>query len=109
VSPEPKPKQRMLNIGWSKLRLLAPHINKENLDELLAQAEAHPVHELQEILKGSSETAKHCVLLYMTENQYAIFGKVIQRYGATRSPRGYHGKEEALTDALNKLLPTSWR
>ena len=102
----PISREQKLRIGWTKLQIIGPFLAHENYDQLLAQAEAHPVHELRDILAGNwSEASKHCVLLYFFDEDYEVFAKVIRAHGATPHSRGYHGKEEALIEALKKLLP----
>ena len=100
------PRERLLRIGWTKLQVIAAHITPENAETLLSQAESHPVHVLRDIIDGHApETAKHCVILYLFDDEYEIFAQVLQAHGASLVGRGIKWKEEALIEALEKLLP----
>jgi hypothetical protein len=100
------PKQRLLDIGWTKLQVMSGHVTHDNYLDLLAEAEKLPVHKLREILEGhASAPEKHCVLIYLSPEEYEIFCKVLKAHGATPRSRGLQGKEEALIKALKKLLP----
>ena len=106
----PVPKERLLNIGWTKLQMMCGYMTPENYPNLLSEAEKHPVHRFREILEGEwPETAKHCVLIYLFPEEYEIFCKVLKAHGAKPRPRGLQGKEEALMKALKKLLPDDER
>ena len=102
----PVPRARLLNVGWTKLQMMCGYVTPENYLQLLAEAEKHPVHRFREILEGNwPEEAKHCVLIYLFPEEYEIFCKVLKAHGAKPRPRGLHGKEEALINALRMLLP----
>lgn len=98
------PRERLLRIGWTKLQVIAPHITSENAETLLGRAEAHPVHVLRDAVgEHVGETAKHCVILYLFEDEYEIFAEVLVAHGASLVGRGIKWKEEALMTALEKL------
>ncbi len=101
------PRERLLRIGWTKMQIIARHITAENAEALLAQAERHPVHVLRDVIDGDApESAKHCVILYLFDDEYEIFAEVLQAHGASLVGRGIKWKEEALITALEKLRPT---
>ena len=51
VSSLELPKSRLEKIGWSKLRILASILNKDNMEEWLSQAEEITYRELDEIVR----------------------------------------------------------
>src|SRR4051812_13745197 len=56
----PIPEEALDEIGWTKLQLIAPHIDKTNFEDLIAKAKAHPVHVLRDVLEGKPhEEGKH--------------------------------------------------
>ena len=100
------PRARKLRIGWTKLQIIGPYLTHENSEQLLAQAEAHPAHELRDIVADNwSEASKHCVLFYLFDEEYEVLAKVLTAHGATQHGRGFKGKEAALIKALEKLMP----
>ena len=100
------PRARKLRIGWTKLQVIGPNLTQKNREVLLAQAEAHPVHELRDIVQGTWPGAtKHCVLLYLADEEYGIFAQVLKAHGAKRVGRGIRGKEAALIAALKTVMP----
>lgn len=96
--------ERLRRIGWTKLSIISPHVNAKNLKKLLAQAEAHPVHELKAILhmKGLPPDT-HCVLFYLSNLEFDLLATVLEAHGAKRMGRTLKGKEAALIEALTKL------
>ena len=82
------PKEKMLSIGWTKLQMISAHITKKNYRILLEQADAHPVHELQDILDGKGVVEnRHAMLFYLTPDQFELLAPA-PRPPVRRSRRG---------------------
>ena len=108
LQPFEVPRARKLRIGWTKLQVIGPYLTQKNREVLLAQAEAHPVHELRDIVHGIwSDATKHCVLLYLADEEYEILASVLKAHGAIQVGRGLRNKESALIAALKKCAPDS--
>jgi hypothetical protein len=100
----PVSKDRLARVGWTKLQLISPYITASNCKTVLAQAEAHPVHEVKAILKKQGLPPQtHCVLFYLSNTQFDLLATVLQAFGAKRQGRTIKGKEEALVLALANL------
>jgi len=100
----PVDRERLLGIKWTKAQILARHVTRENVDYLLGEAERLPVHQLQKAIQGAdSDASKHCVLLYLSDQDYRLLSKVLKSHGARPSARGLRNKEQALIKALKKL------
>jgi len=97
-------KDRLRRVGWTKLQIISPHITSKSAKKLLAQAEAHPVHELKAILKMRGlPPDTHCVLFYLSNTEFDRLAKVIEAHGGKRVGRTLKGKKKALMAALTKL------
>lgn len=98
--------RRLNRVGWTKLRLISPHINVRNCERLLKLAEANSTYGLARLMNndGADAGAKvHAVLLHLTPEQYEVFRDVLEANGAKATGGGLSGKEQALTKALGKL------
>jgi hypothetical protein len=92
-------------VGWTKLQVLCGCVTKDNCHQLLEVAVNANVHDLKRISKNELPLPKaHCVLLYFSDTDYALFTKVILAHGATKYARGIVDKESALIKALSKLV-----
>ena len=61
------PDARLAAIGWTKLQVIAPHVDEANAEGLLTLAETETVRELRRTLSGLESQGKtRCVLLYFT-------------------------------------------
>lgn len=102
------PDERLLRIGWTKLSVLAKHIEELDLEIALKVAEAAPVHHLKTLSQGKIPDKKqHCVLMYLNEYQFELLADALVQFGAERDLRGLRGKEDALTaflEAHNDLI-----
>lgn len=99
------PWERLRQIGWTKLMIIAPYVGEDSLDGLLDLAEACTAHELNRHLHGDPVFAdEHCVILYLSNDQYQVFEQALVGHGAFRNARGLVSKEAALTKALQRLL-----
>jgi hypothetical protein len=94
-------KARLYKVGWTKLALLAPYVDKSNHKELLALAGQHTMQELRTILKGKPlPAAFRCMVLYFSPEDYIKVEAVLLQHGAIESGRGLAGKERALLAVL---------
>lgn len=96
---------RLLVIGWTKLKIIADHINSSNSEQLLDLAETSTVRELKILVdEGVPADGTRCVLLYLEPLEYALFEKAVLSCGATKAGKGLVDKEAALAKALAKSL-----
>lgn len=92
---------RLKKIGWTKLSLLAGHINTANCAKLLKNAETHSAKALGAILKGEEPSANaHSMLLYFSPEAYKTVVDALVTHGAVMSPRGLLNREEALLNLI---------
>jgi hypothetical protein len=95
------PDKRLQAIGWTRLRVIEPHITKSNLKDLLKLAETSTTRELMAMMAGgTAQTKPHCVLMYFSEDEYAKFAEAILAHGGKKSTRGLVGKEKALVSLI---------
>jgi hypothetical protein len=95
--PLPVPRSRLRKIGWTKLQLIAKHVNPNNLDVLLQLAEDSAAKELERRMRGEKPLGNaHCVLMYFSPKDYAELEDALVKHGGVRSGRGIQNKEEAL-------------
>ncbi len=98
--------RRLDRIGWTKLRLISPHINARNCERLLKLAEENSTYGLARLMNNDEVDAGakvHAVLLHLTPEQYDVFRDVLEAHGAKATGGGLSEKEQALTKALTKL------
>lgn len=99
------PSERLVALGWTKLSLLAPVVNKNNVEDLLQSAERSTVYQLEQLLQGRQpKTGTRVVLLRLPPRSYQVFEKAMLMYGAKSSGRGLINKEKALVKALKMSL-----
>lgn len=99
--------KRLESIGWTKLQIIADHIDVTNFEDLLQLAEQSTAHELSVIAKGKYPfPGTRCVILYLSVQQYAIFATALKANGALQSGKGLADKEEALIKALTPFSKT---
>ncbi|MFC3101066.1 hypothetical protein [Altererythrobacter lauratis] len=98
---------RLRKIGWTKLSLLAPHVDADNVLELLNMAEVLTAYELKMYLRGEMLAPDtRAVVVYLDKAQYAVFESAVLKAGAIKHPHGLTNKEAALTHALTSYLST---
>lgn len=96
---------RLTAIGWTKLDVLAPHVNSENMEHLLRLAEANPPAVLLRLLTGAeSLDGSHTIQLTFSSEEYAIYCRAIEAAGAKRKGKGYVGKESALIEIFRLYI-----
>lgn len=98
---------RLAAIGWTKLQIIAPHVDADNVAELLSVAENCTAHELQGLADDMPRVEEHCILLRMTKADYGLFVSAMVAYGAVRRGRGLSNKEEALRRLMTAALGSS--
>jgi hypothetical protein len=98
------PRERLVDVGWTKAAIVLENSEPEDVEEALALAETCTAKELPALLKGASRRAKaRTVQLRLTPRQYGQFQAALLANGAQRPKRGkkgLSGKERALMKAL---------
>ncbi|MFT4026595.1 MAG: hypothetical protein QM676_07320 [Novosphingobium sp.] len=98
-------RERLRRLGWTKLAMLAPYVDDDNIETLLALAEERPTHALRRLVQGSEIDPKgRIVALYLDTRQIFVFDKVMETFGAVKAPRGWVLKETALLKAMECAL-----
>jgi hypothetical protein len=100
-------KRLLVDVGWTKLALMAKHSAPGMEPTWLDLAQRHTVKELEAMLKeGPHEKLKaHSTLLRLSPSQYKVFATVLPKFGAKppRRGKGLMNKEQALTRALRQI------
>jgi hypothetical protein len=100
----PVGRARLRKIGWTKLQVIGPHVENQNLEELLQLAENNTTAQLKMLVKGEQPVNNaHCVLMYFSPQQYEQLEESLLKHGGTRSGRGILNKETALMNIIGKL------
>jgi hypothetical protein len=77
---------RLSRIGWSKLQIIAKHIDQENCEELLTIAEASSAHDVALLMRGEKPVkGTRVVTLYLKARQYKISRRRSWRMAAART------------------------
>lgn len=99
------PIERLRRLGWTKLALLSPYVNKRNIDRLLAKAADATAHELKMYLRGNEfDPDGRTIVLHLTSEQYAVFERALLAAGAIPHSRGLLDKEAVLTRLLDRVV-----
>lgn len=95
-------RQRLENIGWAKLQVIASKIDAQNCKQMLTLAEEKSVHDLVKILHGDvPHPGSQAVVLLLTLEQLAVFETVLLKHGAIKAAGGkLVGREAALIAAF---------
>lgn len=92
---------RLSAIGWSKLRLIANRVDKNNLESLLDLAETHSVFELTRLMRDEPLVdGVRYVVLYFEPVQYKVFAEAVLANGGAKSGKGLVGKEAAVIQLI---------
>lgn len=97
------PRERLVEVGWTKAAIVLENSEPEDVAEALALAETCTAKELPALLKGAPRKPKaRTVLLRLSPRHYAQFEAVLLANGARcpKKGRGLSGKERALMKAL---------
>lgn len=98
-------RDRLRMIGWTKLAMLAPYVDDDNVEALLGVAEELPAHAVRLLVRGDDvDPNGRIVALFLSSEQLALFDKVMEYFGALKLPRGWLKKEAALVKAMEKAL-----
>ena len=93
----PVERERLIQIGWTKLQLMAGVLNETNYHELLVAAENHTAQQLKAIVKGQKAPGKQrVVLFYLSPEQYRLYAKALIKHGGQKSGRGFLNHDEAV-------------
>ena len=98
-------RDRLAQIGWTKLAVVAENCDPGEEEHALALAEACTLKELPARLNGMAAKPKaRTVLLRLTRKQHEHFESFLLAHGARRPKkgRGLSGKEKALMKALKQ-------
>ena len=100
------PRERLVNVGWTKMAVLAENCEPKEVVDALDLAETYTAKELPAALKGTLPKLKaRTVKLRLTPRQYGQFAAVLIANGARqpkRGKKGLSGMEEALLKALTQ-------
>ena len=106
LRPFARYKERFDAIGWTKTQVIARGLNKQNLKEQLALAEAKgtSTRKLQSFMKGETPPSDaRRVVLYLTKKQYGVFEQAVVQNGGSEGSRGnLVDKELALMALIEK-------
>jgi hypothetical protein len=103
-------KERFEAIGWTKTQVIARGLNKQNLKERLALAEAkgNSTRKLPILIKGKTEPPEQRrVVLYFTPEDYGVFEKAVLQNGGSTAQRGNLVDKELALMALVKKAALS--
>jgi len=89
--------EQLMEVGWTKLGMLAKKVNPQNVDQLLERAAELTSRQLAELLRGEEPTGDtRTVMLTFNEADYDRIEPVLRHFGAQRSGRGLVDKEKAI-------------
>ena len=99
------PRERLRKLGWTKLALLSPYVNADNVEQLLSLAEQIRAHDLKLTLRGEEvDPEGRLIVLYLRKEELELLEEVLSAHGAVRyRPHAWYHKEEALMRALAKV------
>ena len=99
------PDERLLEIGWTKLSLIAPKLTQENHQKLLKLAETHTAREIGLLLNGEFPAPGSKVLqIYLPAKDYDIVAKALTLFGAGLIDGSLIYKEDALVEMAKHVL-----
>lgn len=97
-------RERLTDIGWTKLEMIAEHVSPKTIPMFLSLAERFTARDLRRILRGEPALGKANILqLALSDEDYAIVADMLVRHGAHHGAAGLTGKEEALLRAAITL------
>jgi hypothetical protein len=110
LRPFARYKERFEAIGWTKTQVIARGLNKQNLKERLALAEAkgNSARKLPILIKGKTEPPEQRRdVLYFSPEDYGVFEKAVQQNGGLTAQRGNLVNKELALMALIKKAALS--
>jgi hypothetical protein len=100
--------RRLRRVGWTKLAIVAPYVNKGNAKAMVAIAEELTAHHLKMFLLNMEiDPNGRTVVLQLTAEQYDIFEKAAVLGGALKIGHTLKDKEKGLTSFLADQLNES--
>lgn len=101
------PAQRLVDIGWTKLSLIAKQIDAGNLEAWLKLAENNTADGLRALL-NDQEPPEHILRFKLTSQQYAVIAGTLMANGAYMvSGAGLANKEKALLKVC-RIVRKAW-
>jgi hypothetical protein len=98
-------KERFEAIGWTKTQVIARGLNKQNLTERLALAEAkgNSTRKLPALIKKENPPSEvRRVVLYFSPKDYGVFERAVLQHGGSTARRGNLVDKELALIALIK-------
>ena len=102
------PRKRLIEVGWTKLSVIAKHVDHDSVDAWLNFAEKSTAEELKAILSGKA-LPTHTLTFKLTEKQYGVIAGTLLANGAyLTAGAGLANKELALLK-ICKTLQKAWQ
>jgi hypothetical protein len=95
---------RVLNIGWTKMKTILPKLSNGRSSYWLKQAETTTVVNLEARLAGKSKADKTVSAFKLDKADMAELNFALQLEGAIAGPGGLHNKEKALMKIVGWFL-----
>jgi hypothetical protein len=97
------PDQQLIDVGWTKVEVIGPHLTKENWKQLVMLARENTVRNLKIVMEGGKPVpGTRCVLLYFKPRQYEVFAKAILQHGGHPNGQGLANTQRALLNLIKK-------
>lgn len=102
----PVKSERLRGIGWTKLKIVASHVTKQNWKELLTLAEKYTARDLELVIRGEPPMGDDArvILMYLSPEDFEIIAEALAKFGGLRVERGVNGKEQALVRMSKYIL-----
>jgi hypothetical protein len=102
------PRKRLIDVGWTKLSVIAKHVDHDSIEAWLNFAEKSTAEELKAMLSGKA-LPTHTLTFKLTEKQYAAIAGTLLANGAyLTAGAGLANKEIALL-RICKTLQKAWQ
>ena len=102
------PRKRLIEVGWTKLSVIAKHVDHDSIDAWLNFAEKSTAEELKAMLSGKA-LPTHTLTFKLTEKQYgAIAGTLLANGAYLTAGAGLANKEMAFLK-ICKTLHKAWQ
>ena len=99
------PPSALHDIGWTKVQIIARHLNTDNWEALLELASAHTVRDLKLLMQGIKPMEKtKTVLLSLSLKDHKMLFEALLKHGASPSGHGHANKELALMKMVAKVM-----